>query len=169
MSELSLIFHWSHLLAVITWIGGGIFNVFALAPYLPSIELKQRAILVRRVMKRFLGMAWVSIIVIAASGLYRVFFVNNMVTAEPFLNTVYGNALLAKLSLVSAMIAIVAAITLILFPKISEHLKSHEDETVSPNMCPVCGKMLKQVRRLMITALSMAVVVIFLAAFLRGA
>lgn len=165
----SLVFHWLHLLAVITWIGGGIFNIFALSPYLPSIELKQRAILVRRVFTRFLILAWGSIAIIATSGLYRVFFVNNMVTAEPFVNTTYGNALLLKLSLVATMIIIVAAVTFVLFPKISEHLKGHETETVSPKMCPVCGKMLKQVRHLMTAGLALAIVVVFLAAFLRGA
>jgi putative copper export protein len=157
------------LLAVITWIGGGIFNLFAFSPYLPSIELKQRAILVRRVFTRFLTLAWGSIFIIAVSGLYRVFFVNNMITAEPFLNTTYGNALLVKLSLVSMMITIVATITFVLFPKISEHLKGHETETVSPKMCPICGKMLKQVRQLMTAGLGLAVIVVFLAAFLRGA
>ena len=169
MSVVSLVFQWLHLLAVITWIGGGIFNIFALSPYLPAIELKQRAILLRRVFKRFLTLTWISIAVIAASGLYRVFFVNQMVTAEPFLSTTYGNTLLVKLSLVSTMIIIVATVTFVLFPKISGHLKGHETETVSPKMCPICGKMLKQVRQLMTAGLGLAVIVVLLAAFLRGA
>lgn len=165
----SLILHWLHLLGVVTWIGGLVFNLIVLTPSLGAVELKPRAVLLRRVLRKFLHTVWGSLFVIIATGLYRVLFVNQMTTLGLFLNTFYGNLLIAKILLVTVMILIAAYVTLVLYPPLTTHLSQHETETFSPQKCQTCRDMLKITRRLMLTVAILGFVVILVAAQLRGA
>lgn len=165
----SLILHWLHLLGVVTWIGGLVFNLIILTPSLGVIELKPRAVLLRRVLRKFLHTVWGSLFIIVATGLFRVFFVNRMTSLDVFLGTFYGNLLTIKIILVVVMILLAAYVTLVLYPPLTTHLSQHETETFSPQTCPTCRDMLKTTRRLMLTVAALGFIVILLAAQLRGA
>jgi uncharacterized membrane protein len=140
-----------------------------LAPNLKQVDLTNRSKLVSRVLPNFLKLVWISIAIIVATGLYRVAFVNNMTTLADFTGTGYGLSLLAKISIVAAMIILAAIITVKLKPKIMAHLPVHIQGEPMQQSCSTCVTMLKQMRSLMITVFVMSFVVIFIAAFLRGA
>ena len=166
---LSLILHWLHLSTAVLWIGALGFNLMILMPNLKRADLTNRSKLMGHVMPSFLKLVWISIAIIVSTGLYRVAFVNNMTKLSDFTATNYGLSLIAKMSIVVAMIAIAAIITVRLAPKIVSHLAIHvQDEEMQPS-CAICASMLKQTRSLMITVFVMSFVVIFIAAFLRGA
>lgn len=166
---LNLILHWLHLTAVVLWIGGLGFNLMLLMPNLKRVDLTNRSKLVSQVMPNFLRLVWITIVIIVATGLYRVAFVNNMTELSDFTSTSYGLSLIAKMSIVVAMIILAAIITLRLAPKIVSHLSIHVQGEQMQQSCSVCASMLKQTKMLMGTVFVMSFVVIFIAAFLRGA
>ncbi len=151
------------------WIGSLGFNIMILTPNLKRVDLTNRSKLMGQVMPSFLKLVWISIAIIVGTGLYRVVFVNQMVKLSDFTATNYGLALIAKMSIVVAMIAIAAIITLRLAPKIVSHLAVHFQGEPMQQSCSICASMLKRTRLLMIAIFVMSFVVIFIAAFLRGA
>lgn len=164
---ISLFFHWLHLVAAIFWIGGLAFTLISLAPSLSQIEFLQRGKLLKLVMKRFLHIVWGSIAVIVATGLYRVFVVNAMTSLDSFTASGYGHLLLTKIGLVIVMIALAAWVTYGLFPRVSKHIDEHTEKQTPA--CVECGKLLKKTRRIMWTVLVLGIIVILVAARLRGA
>lgn len=166
---LNLVLHWLHLTAVVLWIGGLGFNLMLLMPNLKRVDLTNRSKLVSQVMPNFLRLVWITIVIIVATGLYRVAFVNNMTELSDFTSTSYGLSLIAKMWIVVAMIILAAIITLRLAPKIVSHLSIHVQGEQMQQSCSVCASMLKQTKMLMGTVFVMSFVVIFIAAFLRGA
>jgi len=166
---LNLVLHWLHLSAVVLWIGALGFNIMILTPSLKRIDLTNRSKLMSNVMPSFLKLVWISIVIIVGTGLYRVAFVNDMTELSDFTSTSYGLSLIAKMSIVAVMIAIAAVITLRLAPKIILHLSTHIQGEQLQQSCSVCASMMKQTRSLMISVFIMSFVVIFIAAFLRGA
>lgn len=166
---LNLVLHWLHLTAVVLWIGGLGFNLMLLMPNLKRVDLTNRSKLVSQVMPNFLRLVWITIAIIVATGLYRVAFVNNMTELSDFTGTSYGLSLIAKMWIVVAMIILAAIITLRLAPKIVSHLSIHVQGEQMQQSCSVCASMLKQTKMLMGTVFVMSFVVIFIAAFLRGA
>ena len=145
------------------------FNVMILTPNLKRIDLTSRSKLMSQMMPSFLRLVWISIVIIVSTGLYRVAFVNNMTRLTDFISTSYGLSLIAKMSIVAAMIAIAAIITLRLAPAIVSHLAVHVQGEQMQQSCSICASMLKKTRSLMITVFVMSLAVIFIAAFLRGA
>lgn len=166
---LSLVLHWLHLSAVVLWIGALGFNLMILIPNLKRVDLTNRSKLMSQVMPSFLKLVWISIGIIVGTGLYRVAFVNNMTKLSDFTATGYGLSLVAKMSIVVAMIAVAAVITLRLAPRIVSHLTLHVQGEQMQQSCSICASMLKQTRSLMIAIFTMSFAVIFIAAFLRGA
>lgn len=166
---LSLVLHWLHLSAVVLWIGALGFNIMILTPNLKRVDLTNRSKLMSQVMPSFLKLVWTSIAIIVSTGLYRVAFVNNMTKLSDFTDSSYGLSLLVKISLVIGMITIAAVITLRFAPKIISHLSVHIQGEQMQQSCSMCASMLKQTRSLMITVFVISFVVIFIAAFLRGA
>lgn len=166
---LSLLLHWFHLLGVVIWVGGITFSLFALRAGLPLLGVRDRARFLHRVMGRFLHVVWGSIVVVTATGLYRVFFVSRMTQIEAFLTPPYGHALTTKIVVVLGMIAIAGILTFSVHKRMSVHVHLHEAESESPKTCVECGSILGGARRLMALGLILASVAILLAAFLRGA
>lgn len=166
---LSLVLHWIHLSAVVLWIGGLGFNLMLLTPNLKSIDLTNRSKLIDKILPKFLTLVWISIAAVVATGLYRVVFVNNMTTMADFTATTYGLSLLAKILIVAVMISIAAVITLKFKPKIMAHISTHISGEPAQPSCAICASLLKRTRALMMSVFIMSFVVIFIAAFLRGA
>ena len=70
------VMRWLHFLGVITWIGGMMFQMVALQPFLKAQALPARLPLLFPVIRRFLMMTWASITLLLISGsdmLIRVF------------------------------------------------------------------------------------------------
>jgi uncharacterized membrane protein len=57
---IATILHTLHLLAVVFWIGGVGYTLFVLIPALPTVSLRDRAVLVPRLFRRFLTLVWLS-------------------------------------------------------------------------------------------------------------
>jgi uncharacterized membrane protein len=91
-----------HFLGVITWVGGMMFQLIALQPFLKVQELPQRLPLLFPVIRRFLMMTWSSITLLLISGsdmLIRVFVEQNVSVVSRL-----GMLLLFKLMLVGLML-----------------------------------------------------------------
>lgn len=91
-----------HFLGVITWVGGMMFQLIALHPFLKVQELPQRLPLLFPVIRRFLMMTWSSITLLLISGsdmLIRVFVEQNVSVVSRL-----GMLLLFKLMLVGLML-----------------------------------------------------------------
>ncbi|MEM3084181.1 MAG: CopD family protein [Nitrososphaerales archaeon] len=165
----SLVLHWLHVSAVVLWIGGLGFNLMILMPNLKQIDLSSRSKLVSKILSNFLRLAWISIAVIVATGLYRVVFVNNMMTWTDFTGSFYGLSLVAKMFIVIAMIVLAAVITFKFKPMIVRHVAIHIEGAPVQQSCSACASMLKRTRGFMVAVFVMSFVVIFIATFLRGA
>lgn len=166
---LSLVLHWLHLSAVVIWIGGLGFNLMILMPSIKQVDLKNRSMLIHNALPRFLKIAWVSIAIIVATGLYRVAFVNNMTTLSAFTATTYGLSLLVKIIIVAVMIVVAGVITFGMKPRIISHLSIHIGGKEQETSCVTCKQLLTRTRMLMMSVFLMSFAVIYLAAFLRGA
>jgi len=166
---LSTFFHWLHLLGVVFWIGGVGYVVLVLLPSMPLIALRDRAKLMPRLLKRFLTVVWVSIALIASSGLYRVFFILGITAPEQFYYTWYGNLLAVKLATVIALIGVALLVTFRLYPRAVRHVQTHANEGPDSYKCPACATVAGSIRTHLETGLALGVVIIFMAAMLRGA
>jgi len=166
---LSLFLHWVHLLSVVFWIGGVGYVVLVLLPNMRLIALRDRARFVPVMMRRFLTVVWISIALIVFSGLYRVLFVMQITTLEPFFFTRYGNILLLKLVLVAALIGVAASVSYRVYPRTVRHVITHLNDEPSVYSCKECSWVVGSIKNHLETGLAVAAVIIFLAAMLRGA
>ena len=98
------VMRWLHFLGVITWIGGMMFQMVALQPFLKAQALPARLPLLFPVIRRFLMMTWASITLLLISGsdmLIRVF----MEEKTPILSHL-GKLLLLKFMLFGLMLVL---------------------------------------------------------------
>jgi putative copper export protein len=161
--------HWLHLLGVVFWIGGIGYILFVLMSGIPMTSLRDRARMMPILLKRFLAIVWISIAVIVASGLFRVFYVMGMTTLDPFILSSYGNLLLLKIILVIALIGVASSVTLRQYPRTLKHLTTHLNDPPESYRCQQCGSIVGGLRNHLDIGLALALVIIFLAAMLRGA
>ena len=169
MGMLSLVLHWIHLLSVVIWIGGVSYILFILLGNMRLISLRDRARFVPRILRRFLTVVWISIAAIVVSGVYRVVFVMRITSIEQLIFTRYGNILGIKLLLVIALIAVALSVTRRVYPRVVKHVSTHYDENPNNYVCSECGNVVGSIRSHLETGFLLAVVIIFLAAMLRGA
>jgi uncharacterized membrane protein len=102
MLSLDAVMRWLHFLGVITWVGGMMFQMVALQPFLKVHELPERLPLLFPVVRRFLMMTWSSITLLFISGsdmLIRV-----LVDQKVSLGSRLGMILLVKFMLVGLML-----------------------------------------------------------------
>lgn len=91
--------HWLHLLAAIVWVGGAAFIPLVLVPALrKKTEPKAYLALLSDLGEKFRVVGWVCIILLLATGLYRIGPV--LLRPNDLLATLYGRLLLGKLVLV---------------------------------------------------------------------
>jgi uncharacterized membrane protein len=87
---------WLHILGFVVWLGGAIFFSFILVSKVEVLPGPERGKLLGAVEKQFTPIAWTSLVVIAITGLLRMFIVGSLNVA--FLTgTSYGNTLLLKI------------------------------------------------------------------------
>ncbi|HIQ29901.1 MAG TPA: hypothetical protein EYH45_04985 [Candidatus Caldiarchaeum subterraneum] len=166
---LSLVLHWIHLLSVVLWIGGVGYILFVLLGNMRFISLRDRARFVPRILKRFLVIVWLSIAAIIISGLYRVIFVMHITSVEQLIFTRYGNILGLKIILVVALITVALRITTKVYNRTVHHVAKHVDDEPNSYTCAECGSIVGSIRNHLEVGFLLSVVIIFLAAMLRGA
>jgi uncharacterized membrane protein len=101
---------WIHILAVVIWGGGAVFLTFIYTPNSARLPPKEAASLGQAVSKQFAKLGWLMIILIAVTGLLRMYLVN-MLSLSLLLNTSYGQILLVKGLIFLVMIVLVMQIT----------------------------------------------------------
>ncbi len=166
---ITTILHTLHLLAVVFWIGGVGYTLFVLIPALPTVSLRDRAALVPRLLRRFLTLVWLSIAVVASTGLYRAVAVMGISSINSLTGTYYGNILLSKLVLVAALITVALSVTLRVYPRTVSHLKTHQTDQPTEYRCSKCGEITGFVKAHLYAAVVLSVFIVFAAALLRGA
>lgn len=143
--------------------------LLVLMPYMRLVALRDRARLVPAMLRRFIGVIWASIATIVFTGLYRVFLVMHITTIDQLTAGPYGQILTMKLTLVVVLIGIAASVTLRVYPRIAAHVATHEGDEHGVYTCPACGGLMGAMRRHLTAGLGIALVIILLAAALRGA
>ncbi len=98
-----------HILAAIFWIGGMLFLVLVIAPYLKSVQdPKAKSQIYQVVGKRYRFWGWVAIVTLIVTGpvlLYYLWALPPSAMIDPSLHsTGFGQALAAKLSLVALIV-----------------------------------------------------------------
>lgn len=159
--------HSLHLLAAVSWIGGLVYINLVLFPSIPAINMTARGRLMLRAIPRFLKLVWLSVGLILVSALHRIFAVQKMTTIESWTGSGYGHILMTKTLLFLLVVGIAAHLTFIRFPKIKHHIDTEHQNRDIPDNCPVCGKLMKQSRRILQIALILGILIIILAAKLR--
>lgn len=115
MEILAVLVRWLHLMAAFTWLGGLIFMNVVLTPAVAPKGIPPQFIRLMG-MKRFARFAWGSIIILVITGSMITFAAVSRIEAP--LSTPYGLALLIKITMVAAMIAVTAMNNLIYGPKL---------------------------------------------------
>jgi copper transport protein len=100
---------WIHIVAVTAWGGGAIFLTFILTPQLAKLPPKDAASLGGEVSKQFTKLGYLSIILIALTGLLRMSLTKTL-NLDTLLNSSYGQILLLKILLFLVMIILITQI-----------------------------------------------------------
>ncbi|MEE8408815.1 MAG: CopD family protein [Myxococcota bacterium] len=109
------VYFFFHLLAVVFWIGGAMFNVFVMMPATAALEPAAKGALMRGVLKRFMPAAWGAIIVVVVTGFLLAG--ERLGSHGALFDTENHPVLVAKVSVVTVMIIIGLIISFVLGPK----------------------------------------------------
>lgn len=114
---------WLHILAAIVWIGGMLFLVMVIVPWLRKGDRAQAAAILRDTGHRFRNIGWACFGLLFATGLFNLYargvrpgdFLRGEWLASPF-----GHAVVIKLTLFAAVIAISAVHDFSVGPRATE-------------------------------------------------
>jgi uncharacterized membrane protein len=111
MADITLILiSWIHILAIVIWAGGAIFLEYILNPNLSKLHPKEAGVLSEGIGKQFGILGWVTVVLIAGTGLLRM-YMTNMLSVDLLLNSSYGNVLLLKILIFLVLVIGLAYIT----------------------------------------------------------
>ncbi len=108
---------WLHLIGTAAWAGGIAALAYAVLPRRRALPADQRAAAVLPLLDRFSPVAYTSVGVLAASGLYNA--VNHLDAPSLLASTLYGQVLVLKLGLVGLLIVLSATHVMCLRPRIA--------------------------------------------------
>lgn len=149
--------HWLHLMGAVIWVGGMIFAGWMLTPVArQELPPNVRAVLFRRIGKRFYIIGWVALAVLIGTGTYKISLVWG--TLKLF-DSIFGGALLLKLSLVSIMLVLSFLHDFIWGPRLAKFT-----EDMDPNEYRKAVARISFWARVNVFA---AILIVFLGAFLR--
>ncbi|MEE9594493.1 MAG: DUF4149 domain-containing protein [Candidatus Hydrothermarchaeales archaeon] len=154
VNVLMVLLSWIHVLAVVVWLGGGIFFTFLVVPKLSVLSPPDAGKVSGGIAKQFTPLVWVSAVVLAVTGLIRMYLMGKL-SISALLSDSYGNTLLLKL-LIFVVIVIVAALITTTGQKLGNASSPEE-----------AGALAKRVDQLAKTNIVLGAVVILLAAGLR--
>ena len=163
MGIVHVIIDWLHLLATVVWIGGMAFNIWVLRPSLSTVEPRQRVKIASAVLKRFIYLAWLSIVTLFITGVFL-----GPTTSGVSLTTDYGILLITKHTIVIAMVIIVAVISFVIFPRFKTLLSDMNVKVVQKEMpSPELSKLLGRIVLLVKLNLTLGIVVLLFTAALQ--
>jgi putative copper export protein len=96
-----------HLIAALFWVGGMLFLVFIIAPFLMTIDPKERSRVYQFVGQKYRKLAWIAIAILLITGPLNLYFLGiplSSIVDSTFLSSPYGRTLLVKLILVAIII-----------------------------------------------------------------
>lgn len=111
MEVIAVIVNWLHLVAAFTWVGGLIFVNFVLSPVAETKKIPPEFVRIMG-MERFRYFAWSSIVLVASSGLFKMFY--GRAGAEEPATPLFLAAFLTKLTLALLMIIITVVTSVVL-------------------------------------------------------
>lgn len=98
-----------HVMAAIFWIGGMLFLVFVIAPFLASLDdPKKKSEIYQVVGKRFRFLGWIAIITLLVTGPINLYYMGvtpALIFDPEFHATPYGQALMIKIAFVLLIVA----------------------------------------------------------------
>jgi putative copper export protein len=96
-----------HLLAALFWVGGMLFLVLIIGPFLMTIEPKERSRVYQFVGQKYRRLGWIAIITLLVTGMLNLYYLGiplSSIGNSTFLSAPYGRTLLIKLILVTIII-----------------------------------------------------------------
>ena len=121
---------WLHLTAATVWVGSQLFLILVAGPALRAIEDRTASLRVLRILvSRYNVVGWVSFLVLVLTGLQRTY--SMLPTLGPLSRTFYGQVLLIKIGMVSAILMLTLVHSAIIGPRLLD-LMSTSTETSSP-------------------------------------
>ncbi len=145
---------WIHVVAAITWVGGMVFVALVLVPALRGVPPEQRSETIRSVGLAAKGLGWISLLVLLLTGGL------NAIHLHPNWDSLAGQILLAKISVVGGLVGLTILHDFILAPKLTEIRRAVGVEH------PTFRRLQSAVRWLARINLILALCVIFLAVLL---
>ncbi len=107
---IQIVLDFVHIVAVMVWIGGGIYFLRIVQPVLAGLPPDQAGRLAGGMAKRFTPIAMGSIVIIGVVGLLRA-FLSGFISTGVLMGTTYGNLLLLKMVLYVVMVIVGVMIT----------------------------------------------------------
>jgi uncharacterized membrane protein len=151
---LAVFLSWIHILTVIIWGGGAVFLTFILTPKLTVLPPQEASKLGGEVSKLFTKVGWTSIVLIALTGLLRMYSMDAL-SINFLLTGSYGNTLLLKILIFAAMVILITLIT-----KTGQNL----EKASSPQEAMALQKRLSTLSK---TTIYLGLIVVFLSVGLR--
>jgi len=96
-----------HLLAALFWVGGMLFLVFIIAPFLMTLEPKDRSKVYQFVGQKYRKLGWVAIIILLVTGPLNLYFLGvppSAIGDTTFLASSYGRTLIIKVTLITILV-----------------------------------------------------------------
>ncbi|MEE9591794.1 MAG: DUF4149 domain-containing protein [Thermodesulfobacteriota bacterium] len=96
-----------HLLAALFWVGGMLFLVLIIGPFLMTIEPRERSRVYQFVGQKYRRLGWIAIITLLVTGMLNLYYLGISLSSignSTFLSAPYGRTLLIKLILVTIII-----------------------------------------------------------------
>ncbi len=121
-SPLPLIADWLHLLSAALWVGGLLYVAAVLRPSLARIDGHQRIAILGSLVPRFSNLAFISVAVLVATGIYAAWI--NVPGLGAVRTTAYGRTLAIKLGLLVPLLTIAAVNLLSTRPRLVQAARS---------------------------------------------
>jgi uncharacterized membrane protein len=115
--DIEFVLSFFHIMGFVIWLGGGIFSVTAVTPLLALIRGEERSKIMAGFNIRVTAISWISLALLVASGLARVWLVGAMNT-DYLLSTLRGNTILVKMCLGASIITVGFIITFYILPRL---------------------------------------------------
>ncbi len=96
-----------HLLAALFWVGGMLFLVFIIAPFLMTLEPKDRSKVYQFVGQKYRKLGWIAIIILLVTGPLNLYFLGippSAIADTTFLASSYGRTLIIKVVLITVLV-----------------------------------------------------------------
>jgi len=107
---IQIVLDFIHTVAVLIWMGGGIYFFIVVQPSLAGLPPDQAGRLAGGMVKKFTPIAWGAIIIIGVVGLLRA-FLSGFINQSVLMSTTYGNMLLLKMAIYAVMVIVAVMIT----------------------------------------------------------